>query len=685
MASQDRIPEKLGPYRLQDRLGEGGMGAVYLARDRERRPVAIKVLHSRVAAEPTARRRLAREVEAMRRVRSPYVAEVLDADVDHKFPYIVTRYVPGQTLDDTVREQGPLAASALERLASGLAQALVAIHAAGVVHRDLKPGNVMLHNGNPVVIDFGIAQTGDSTTQLTQTGMFMGTPGYLAPEVIEGQPSSAASDVHSWGATLAFAATGRPPFGSGSFENVFYRIVQGQADVDGIPGPMGQLVSATLSRDPRRRPTADWLVTQTANPGLAAGPPMRTGASQAATIVPGRGANGAGAGNNGWHSAGSINAAGSIGAGSINAAPVNVAPAAVNGAGALNGAGLNGAGLNGAGPNSAGAYAGGAVNYPAPGAPPGQRAQVGGLSPQGLNTGVPYPGGDATRARVLPQPIRPGDYSDVLPPVQYGAPQAAAPAPYGSYGQGGYGQQSGYGSPGAGYPPAPASGYGTAARPDAPRTAARESRAQPLPFMGLALIVAAIALTVLLPVAGLIISLIVITLLRAADRASSALTVRRSARGPSFTDVVFGVLTAPWAIVRSLLTTILVAPLAAVVAGAVFVATMVATSANSVLLASGYAAGAAVALYGLGPGSAGPRREVTRIVRAVARTPASAIIAALIMYCLAAAVVAEAVSQPPIYWPNLSSWLPHLPNVNTVLHLPHLNLPHFGVGPSRLR
>ena len=107
MASQDRIPEKLGPYRLQDRLGEGGMGAVYLARDRERRPVAIKVLHSRVAVEPTARRRLAREVEAMRRVRSPFVAEVIDADVDHKFPYIVTRYVPGETLDDTVARAGP--------------------------------------------------------------------------------------------------------------------------------------------------------------------------------------------------------------------------------------------------------------------------------------------------------------------------------------------------------------------------------------------------------------------------------------------------------------------------------------------------------------------------------------------------------------------------------------------------
>jgi predicted Ser/Thr protein kinase len=680
MASQDRIPEKLGPYRLQDRLGEGGMGAVYLARDRERRPVAIKVLHSRVAVEPTARRRLAREVEAMRRVRSPFVAEVLDADVDHKFPYIVTRYVPGETLDDTVRAHGPLTPAALERLASGLAQALVAIHAAGIVHRDLKPGNVMLHNGNPVVIDFGIAQSAGDSTRLTQTGMFMGTPGYLAPEVIEGQPSSAASDVHSWGATMAFAATGRAPFGTGSFENVFYRIVQGHADIGGIPGPLAQLVAAALSRDPRRRPTANWLSAQAATPGLAAGPPLLTGASQAATLAPGKGANGingangADGVNQGWH----------------RVAPVNAAPAAagaqagaVAANGALNAAGL--AGQNSAGQNSAGAYAGGAIHYPAPQAPLGQSAQVGGLSPQGLNTGVPYQGG-AGAARAMPPPIRPGDYADVLPPVQYAPPRVAAPAGRGP-GPAPY-SPGPYGAGGPGYPPAPGNGYGngydTAARPDAPRTADSAARVQSPPFMGLALIVAAVAVSVLLPVAGLIGSVIVITLLRAADRASSALTIRRSARGPSVTDVIFGVLTAPWAIVRSVLTTVLVAPLAAGVAAVVFVAAMVATSPDSVLMASGYAAGAAVALYGLGPGSSGPRREVTRIVRAVARTRTTAIIAAVIMYCLAAAMVAEALSQPPIYWPDISSLLPHLPNVNTVLHLPHLDLPHFGVGRSRL-
>jgi predicted Ser/Thr protein kinase len=643
MASQDRIPDKLGPYRLQERLGEGGMGAVYLARDREKRPVAVKVLHSRVAAEPTARRRLAREVEAMRRVHSPFVAQVIDADVTSKFPYIVTRYVPGQTLDHTVRSQGPLSPAALERLARGLAQALVAVHAAGVVHRDLKPGNVMLHDGDPVVIDFGIAYTGDNT-QLTQTGMFMGTPGYLAPEVIEGQQSSAASDIHSWGATLAFAATGRPPFGSGSFENVFYRIVQGHADIGGIPGPLAQLVAASLSRDPRRRPTADWLCAQTGAPGLASGPPMLTGAAQAATQAP-RGVAGHGV-------------------------------ASVNGAGALNAAGMNGAG----------AYAGGAV--PAPGAALAQGAQVGGLSPRGLNTGAPYQN-TPELARALPQPagpqpirpqpIRPGDYADVLPPVQYAPPGPYAPAGPGP-GPGPYGPGR-YGS-GPGQPAAP--GQDTAARPGAPRTADGASRAQPLPFMGLALIVASVAITVLLPVAGLIGSLVVITLLRAADRSSSALSVRRSARGPSVSDVVVGVLTAPWAIARSALTTVLIAPLAAVVAAAVFVATMVATSPDSVLMASGYAAGAAVACYGLGPGSAGPRREVTRIVRAVARTQVSAVVAALVLYCLAAAMVAEALSQPPVYWPNISSWLPHLPNINTMLHLPHLGLPHFGVGRSRL-
>jgi serine/threonine kinase PknH len=599
MAAQDRIPDRLGPYRLRERIGEGGMGAVYLARDRNRQMVAVKVLHSRVAEEPNARRRLAREVEAMRRVHSPFVAEVLDADVTGKFPYIVTRYVPGHTLDDVVRQRGPLPAWALERLASGLAQALVAVHAAGVVHRDLKPGNVMLHDGDPVVIDFGIAHTGGAT-QLTQTGMFMGTPGYLAPEVIEGQPSSEASDVHSWGATVAFAATGRPPFGSGSFETIFYRIVQGSADIAGVPGPLAELVSVALSRDPRSRPTAAWLGARCVSPGLASGPPVLRGAA----TQPPRGAV----------------AYGTPGA-------------------------------------QAAAY--GAAGYGA-----GGHGGAGALDTAGTGRG-------AALARA---PIRPAEYADLLPPVRYqpaaGArarPAAAAP----------YGAVQGTG-PARGAPTPPA-------RP-APATpqAGSAGRARPPGLVGAAVMVIAIAVSVMLPVAGTIGALAVITLLRAGDRAQSALTGRRSVRGPSAADFLVGVLTAPWAIARSLLTLVLLAPVAALFAAVVFVGTIVLTSTNSVAMAGGYAAGAAVACYGLGPGSAAPRRQLNRTFGAVARTRGPVAVLTLVMVCLAIAAVAAAASQPALYWPSLSGVLPHLPSVSSVLRLPHVTLPHFGVGRSRL-
>jgi serine/threonine protein kinase len=273
MPATENLPRSLGPYRLQDRLGEGGMGVVHLARDPEGRPVAVKVLHPLGTEGVNARRRLAREVETMRRVRSPYVAEVLDADVTGEFPYIVTRFVPGPTLDEMVRTRGPLSGPGLRRLAHGMAEALTAIHAAGVVHRDLKPGNVMLTDDRPIVIDFGIAQAGDAT-RLTQTGLVMGTPGYLAPEVIEGEPASPASDVHSWGSTMAFAATGHLPFGGGSYETIFYRIISGRADLTGVPAPLVPLISAALARDPSHRPSAGWLSAQAIALDMSApGPP----------------------------------------------------------------------------------------------------------------------------------------------------------------------------------------------------------------------------------------------------------------------------------------------------------------------------------------------------------------------------------------------------------------------------
>ncbi|MFY9933381.1 MAG: serine/threonine-protein kinase, partial [Streptosporangiaceae bacterium] len=275
MPATERLPSTLGPYRLQDRLGEGGMGVVHLALDPEGRPVAVKVLQPLGSEGVNARRRLAREVETMRRVHSPFVAEVLDADVTGEYPYIVTRFVSGPTLDEMVRARGPLSGQGLRRLAYGMAEALTAIHAAGVVHRDLKPGNVMLTDDRPIVIDFGIAQVGDAT-RLTQTGLVMGTPGYLAPEVIEGQPSSFASDIHSWGSTMAFAATGQLPFGSGSYEQIFYRIVSGRADLTGVPAPMMPLITAALARDPTHRPSAAWLSSHAASLDMSAAGPSAT-------------------------------------------------------------------------------------------------------------------------------------------------------------------------------------------------------------------------------------------------------------------------------------------------------------------------------------------------------------------------------------------------------------------------
>jgi hypothetical protein len=256
---QDDLPARIGPYRQITRLGAGGMGVVYRGVDPAGRDVAIKVLKPEIAEDPTALRRLAREMDMTRRVRSPHVADVLDGDVTADHPYVVTRFVPGRPLDQLVAERGPLRGAALRSLAVGLARALVAIHEAGVVHRDLKPSNVMLVDGEPVVIDFGIAQALDST-RLTQTGMVTGTPGYLAPEVFDEERASPASDVHAWAATVAFAATGRPPFGQGSLEVVFFNILNGRAQLEGVEEPLSSLLRSAMARDPAKRPTAAALV-----------------------------------------------------------------------------------------------------------------------------------------------------------------------------------------------------------------------------------------------------------------------------------------------------------------------------------------------------------------------------------------------------------------------------------------
>lgn len=264
----EELPERVGPYTIRRRIGQGGMGVVYQGHDpRQDRFVAIKVLRSEVAGDAIARARLAREVETMRRVRSRNVAEVIDADTDAELPWVVTEYIPGPTLDATVENHGPLRGRALTRFVGGLARAIDDIHAAEVIHRDLKPGNVIISNGEPIVIDFGIAHAVDGA-KLTQTGTFVGTPSYLSPEVIEGTALGPATDVHAWGATVAFASTGTAPYGAGSFEVIFFRILNGEISLDGMPDQLRPLVNAAVSRDMAARPTAAQLVAETARLNL---------------------------------------------------------------------------------------------------------------------------------------------------------------------------------------------------------------------------------------------------------------------------------------------------------------------------------------------------------------------------------------------------------------------------------
>ncbi|MFI6740651.1 glycoside hydrolase family 6 protein [Nonomuraea sp. NPDC050451] len=249
-------PRRIGGHRIVRRLGSGGMGIVYLAKSRSRRLVAIKVIHRHLAGDPEFRRRFRREVATMQRVAPFSTAAVLTADLDGETAYVVTEYVPGPTLFRAVVERGTMSGSELEGLAMSTAVALWAIHAAGVVHRDLKPSNVLLSPVGPKVIDFGLAFVADSTT-LSVTRM--GTPAYMSPEQVRGL-ASPASDVFAWGGVMAFAASGRPPFGSGAGHDVLYRVVHEDPVLPELGGVLGQLVARALSKDPAARPTAAELV-----------------------------------------------------------------------------------------------------------------------------------------------------------------------------------------------------------------------------------------------------------------------------------------------------------------------------------------------------------------------------------------------------------------------------------------
>jgi hypothetical protein len=248
-------PAGIGPYRILDRLGEGGMGTVYLGEDGSGGKVAIKVIRREHAADPRYRARFEAEVAAAQRVRPFCTAPVLDADPHADPPYLVTEYVRGSSLQDA----SPLRGADLEALAVGMASALTAIHDAGVVHRDLKPANVLLSPYGPRVIDFGIAR-GVDATRLTATGGLVGTPAFMSPEQLEGRDVTPASDVFAWGATLAFAASGTPCFDGPTLPAIIHRILTAEPNLRGLQGTLLSAVRAALAKSPESRPTAQQLL-----------------------------------------------------------------------------------------------------------------------------------------------------------------------------------------------------------------------------------------------------------------------------------------------------------------------------------------------------------------------------------------------------------------------------------------
>jgi predicted Ser/Thr protein kinase len=256
-------PRVLGGYELIGRLGEGGMGAVYLGRDPAGRLVAVKIIKAEYARDEGFRARFRSEVNRAREVPAFCTAEVLDADPDHRTPYLVVEYVDGPSLAELVREQGPLRGGSLHSIAVGVATALTAIHSAGIVHRDLKPANVLLAAGAPKVIDFGIAKALEATTHHTRPEDTVGTLSYMAPERLSPDANrnlTPAADIFAWGAVIAYAATGRNPFAADSPAAIAGRILTQPPQLDGVPAELAGIVGRALAKDPEQRPTAQELL-----------------------------------------------------------------------------------------------------------------------------------------------------------------------------------------------------------------------------------------------------------------------------------------------------------------------------------------------------------------------------------------------------------------------------------------
>jgi len=423
------------------------------------------------------------------------------------------------------------------------------------------------------------------------TGMFMGTPGYLAPEVIEGKPNGPAADVHSWAATMAYAATGRPPFGTGQFEAIFYRIVHGQPELDCMPVPLLPIVLAALSRDPGRRPTASGLA------GMAA-------ALNPETLVP--------------------------------------APA-----GAANGALFAAAGLGDLSGQATSTALDVAAQLPVAGSLPAQ---------------APAPAWPGTRPIAFPSAAAAkDDYADLLTPVPYRKGQ----------------QMPGVLAPGEARPPnsLPAGAPGSAPPGSAPLGSAARGRAVPAAgplrsLLVLATLAALVAVSVLLPIAGAVLALAVLVLLRAADVTTGWLSGRRSRQGLRPSDAVSATAFFPLAVGRSVLTSVLLAPAALLCAAIAAVLAVLATGPAQLPKVGSYAVGALIACYCIGPGSHACRRPLSSFYGRVTESVPSAIIGSLGVAALAVAMIVAAATVAPGYWPDV-----HLGN-----QLQTATLAHPGVG-----
>ncbi|MFI7536401.1 serine/threonine-protein kinase [Streptosporangium sp. NPDC049376] len=243
------------------RLGAGGMGVVYAGLAPDGARVAVKLVHDSLAGDPEFRMRFAREISVLTRVRGLCTARILESDADAARPWLAAEYVPGRTLGDHVRADGPLTGDQWFGLVVGLAEALVAVHAVDVVHRDIKPSNVILAPNGPKLVDFGIARALDGTS-VTRTGALVGTPGWLSPEEYRSTSAGPAADVYGWGLLAVYAATGRPPYGTARPEVLALRVLNDPVDTSEVPEPLRELVGRALAKDPASRPSAREILAE---------------------------------------------------------------------------------------------------------------------------------------------------------------------------------------------------------------------------------------------------------------------------------------------------------------------------------------------------------------------------------------------------------------------------------------